>query len=240
MRHPLSMSSCACAALVLLSVSARAQAPAPALAPAQEVNEASAICAVITLEVIDRMGPDVNVRECLAHDITGPATTRWTTATPESAARTGVPSWFTLSGPGRALRVRATVHVDAPHTRAARPLSRGRQLLADDLRPSEGAVDGARFQKIPSMTMLAGARVMRVVAADAVVEMLDVALAPVIKAGESVVAMVRIGSVEVTATMTAIDNGGLGEHIRIAHRDRKRVLNAKVVGPGRVEVTYAQ
>lgn len=231
MTRTLSTSSgTAALALVMLSVCVDAQAP----------SEASAICAVITHEVIDRMGPNVNVRECLVPEITGPVTTRWTTATPESAARAGEPSWFTLTGPGRALRVRATVHVDAPHTRAARPLSRGRQLLADDLRPSQGPVDGARFQKIPSATMLAGARVMRVVNADAVVQMLDVSLAPVIKAGESVVAVVRIGPVEVSATMTAIDNGGLGEQIRIAHRDRKRVLNATVVGPGRVEVTYEQ
>lgn len=222
----------------MLSVSARAQAPAPALASALDANDASAICAVITHEVIDRMGSNVNVRECVAHDITGPVTTRWTTATPEAAARAGVPSWFTLTGAGRALRVRATVHVDGPHTRAARPLLRGRQLIADDLRPSQGPVDGVRFQKIPAATILTGARVMRAVNADAVVEILDVALAPIIKAGESVLAVVRIGSVEVTATMTAVDNGGLGEQIRIAHRDRKRVLHATVVGPGRVEVTY--
>ncbi|MCC7186149.1 MAG: flagella basal body P-ring formation protein FlgA, partial [Acidobacteria bacterium] len=49
-----------------------------------------------------------------------------------------------------------------------------------------------------------------------------------------------IGVVEVTATMTAVDNGGLGDQIRIAPRDRKRVLHGKVVGPGRVEVTYEQ
>jgi flagella basal body P-ring formation protein FlgA len=79
---------------------------------------------------------------------------------------------------------------------------------------------------------------MRVVEADAVVQALDVSHAPVVKAGESVVAVVRIGVVEVTATMTAVDNGGLGDQIRIAHRDRKRVLHATVVGPGRVEVTY--
>lgn len=101
-------------------------------------------------------------------------------------------------------------------------------------------MDGARFQKIPVAAALTGARLMRVVDADDVIESLDVALAPVVKAGESVVAVVRIGAVEVTATMTAVDNGGLGEQIRIAHRDRKRVLNAKVVGPGRVEVSYAQ
>lgn len=226
--------------MVLLTMSVHAQAPAQAPLPATGVSEASAICAVITHEVIDRMGSNVSVRDCFVHDLRGPVTTRWTTAVPDAAARAGEPSWFTLTGPGRARRVRATVQVDAPHTRAARPLPRGRQLLADDLRPSQGPVDGARFQKIPAAAILTGARVMRVVDADDVVEMLDVTLAPVIKAGESVVAVVRIGAVEVTATMTAVDNGGLGDQIRIAHRDRKRVLHATVVGPGRVEVTYEQ
>jgi flagella basal body P-ring formation protein FlgA len=99
-------------------------------------------------------------------------------------------------------------------------------------------VDGAAFHPIPAATTLTDARVMRAVAADAVVQRTDVVLAPVVKAGEPVVAVVRIGRVEVTAAMTAVDAGSLGDSIRVAHRDRKRVLRATVVGPGRVEVIH--
>jgi flagella basal body P-ring formation protein FlgA len=198
----------------------------------------SDVCKAITHEVIDRMGPDVNVRACVVTGTGAPVDGTWTGATPDANARVGVPSWFTVSGPGRVIRVQATVHVDAPHVRAVQTLVRGRQVTADDVRPEQGAVDGARFARIPAPATLTGARMMRVVDAGAVVQALDVSIAPVVKAGESVVAVVRIGVVEVTATMTAVDNGGLGDQIRIAHRDRKRVLHATVVGPGRVEVTY--
>jgi flagella basal body P-ring formation protein FlgA len=198
----------------------------------------SAVCKAITHEVIDRMGPDVNVRSCVVTGTTADDDGAWTTAKPDANARVGVASWFTVSGPGRVMRVQATVDVEAPHVRAVRTLVRGRQLTADDVRTEQGTVDGARFARIPAPATLAGARMMRVVDADAVVQALDVSIAPVVKAGESVVAVVRIGVVEVTATMTAVDNGGLGDQIRIAHRDRKRVLHATVVGPGRVEVTY--
>jgi flagellar basal body P-ring formation protein FlgA len=203
-----------------------------------QVAGASDVCKAITLEVIDRMGPDVNVRACAVSDTTIALDGTWTAAKPDANARVGVASWFTVSGPGRVVRVQATVQVDAPHVRAVRTLPRGRQLAADDVRPEQGPVDGARFARVPAPATMTGARMMRVVDADAVVQALDVSLAPVVKAGESVVAVVRIGVVEVTATMTAVDNGGLGDQIRIAHRDRKRVLHATVVGPGRVEVTY--
>ena len=198
----------------------------------------SAVCKVITQEVIDRMGPDVNVRSCVVVETGAAIDGAWTTAKPDANARVGVASWFTVSGPGRVMRVQATVQVEAPHVRATRTLSRGRHLTSDDLRTEQGPVDGARFARVPAPTTVIGARMMRVVDAEAVVQALDVSIAPVVKAGESVVAVVRIGVVEVTATMTAVDNGGLGDQIRIAHRDRKRVLHATVVGPGRVEVTY--
>jgi flagella basal body P-ring formation protein FlgA len=198
----------------------------------------SPVCKAITQEVIDRMGADVNVRSCVVTDTGVAVDGVWTAAKPDANARVGVASWFTVSGPGRVIRVQATVEVDAPHVRAVRTLARGRQLTTDDVRVEQGLVDGARFARIPAPATLSGARMMRVVDADAVVQALDVSIAPVVKAGESVVAVVRIGVVEVTATMTAVDNGGLGDQIRIAHRDRKRVLHATVVGPGRVEVTY--
>jgi len=198
----------------------------------------SPVCKAITQEVIDRMGADVNVRSCVVTDTGVAVDGVWTAAKPDANARVGVASWFTVSGPGRVIRVQATVEVDAPHVRAVRTLARGRQLTTDDVRVEQGLVDGARFARIPAPATLNGARMMRVVDTDAVVQALDVSIAPVVKAGESVVAVVRIGVVEVTATMTAVDNGGLGDQIRIAHRDRKRVLHATVVGPGRVEVTY--
>jgi flagella basal body P-ring formation protein FlgA len=200
----------------------------------------SDVCKAITQEVIDRMGPDVNVRACAVTDPAATADGTWTTAKPDANARVGVASWFTVSSPGRAVRVQATVHVDAPHMRAVQMLVRGRQLAAEDMRLVDGPVDGARIARLPAPATLTGARMMRVVDADAVVQALDVSIAPVVKAGETITAVVRIGVVEVTATMTAVDNGGLGDQIRIAHRDRKRVLHGKVVGPGRVEVTYEQ
>jgi flagella basal body P-ring formation protein FlgA len=181
-----------------------------------QVAGTSDVCKAITHEVIDRMGPDVNVRACVVSETTVNLEGAWTAAKPDANARVGVASWFTVSA------VLATVHA-ASRRRAVRTLPRGRQLTTDDVRAKQGPVDGARFARVPAPATVTGARMMRVVDTEAVVQALDVSLAPVVKAGESVVAVVRIGVVEVTATMTAVDNGGLGDQIRIAHRDRKRI-----------------
>ena len=49
-------------------------------------------------------------------------------------------------------------------------------------------------------------------------------------------AVARVGEVEVSATMTAVQDGVEGAVIRVVNKESRRELRAKVVEPGVVEV----
>lgn len=190
------------------------------------------VCAAIARTVASRMGAGAKVTACDAPVTPG----RWIEAAPDMAARIGEPSWFTLTGERTGTRVKATVQVSAPHARAADTLARGRVIAADDVRADDGPAGGARFARLLTVNDVTGARVTRPIDEGAVLQATDVSIPPLVKAGAPVTAVVRIGAVEVTAAMTAIDGGSIGDEIRIALADRKRVLRGRIVGPGRVEV----
>jgi flagella basal body P-ring formation protein FlgA len=226
-----------CFVVVLVPAVAAAQgvAASPA-APSVAPPASTTICDLLTQEVIGKLGPDVSVTACEAEDIPG----EWTSVRSDANARIGQPSTFILVGAGKSARVRATVQAEGPHARVTDAVTRGRVLTTDMFREADGPLTGARFARLPQAALLTGARVTRPLDADALVQDLDVSLAPLVKAGETVLAVVRIGGVEVSATMTAVDAGSMGDEIRIAHKDRKRVLQGRIVAPGRVEVVYAR
>jgi len=204
-------------------------------APAQPMAVASnAACAAISRFVVARMGDRAAMSACDAPDLPGD----WTGVTPDSSARVGALSCFTLTGVRATTGVRALVQVDAPHAMAVQTLVRGRVISAADIAAETGPMAGARFDRAPLAADLTGARIAKVIEAGAVVQSLDVVLPFLVKPGEQVLAIVRIGAVEVTAAMTAVDGGSIGDEIRMSARDKKRVLRGKVVGPGRVEVSY--
>lgn len=222
-----------CLVVVLAPAVAGAQAT---VADPAATSASTTICDLLTQEVIGKLGPDVSVTACEAEDIPG----AWTSVRSDANARIGQPSTFILVGAGKSARVRATVQAEGPHARVTDAVARGRVLTTDMFRDADGPLTGARFARLPQAALLAGARVTRPLDADALVQDLDVSLAPLVKAGETVLAVVRIGGVEVSATMTAVDAGSMGDEIRIAHKDRKRVLQGRIVAPGRVEVVYAR
>jgi flagella basal body P-ring formation protein FlgA len=214
---------------LVASTALAAQIAAPASVPSASQN---GVCAAIARAVVTRMGAGVTVTACDAPDLAG----RWTDATPDMSARVGEVSWFTLTGDHTGVRVKATVEIAAPHVRSAQALIRGRVIATDDLTVESGQVAGAKFKRLLTAAEITGARVMRPLEAGTIFQAADVIIPPLVKSGEPVTAVVRIGAVEVTAAMTALDAGSLGDEIRIALADRKRTLRGRIVGPGRVEV----
>jgi flagella basal body P-ring formation protein FlgA len=57
-----------------------------------------------------------------------------------------------------------------------------------------------------------------------------------IKRGDNVVVQARIGGLNVATSAEALSNGRVGEQIRVRNSKSERVVKARVVGPGRVEV----
>lgn len=129
----------------------------------------------------------------------------------------------------RALQLRAWV--------AARELSAGTTLTAQDVRPDSVWVDTTRglddlLRKEDSPT---GYRTTRVVAAGAPLARSDLRRAPVVRQGDRVAWIVRRGDLLVTVRATARSEGGVGDQVWIESPfdrslRRLRVLDAGLVG----------
>ena len=59
---------------------------------------------------------------------------------------------------------------------------------------------------------------------------------PVIRRGEAVVLIVRVGALEVTARGMAKQDGAEGEVITVVNRESNRRVEGRVLGPGRILV----
>ena len=59
---------------------------------------------------------------------------------------------------------------------------------------------------------------------------------PVVRTGDTVDVTVRIGVVSVTGTATASGSGQVGDIIRIMQPHSSRLLSARIVGTGAVEI----
>jgi flagella basal body P-ring formation protein FlgA len=165
------------------------------------------------------------------------------TATPDPMGRTGRPVRFviaTAAGPrGHARRVgeaTAIVQVWGPHVRARRPLDAGRTLTLDDIELGDGPIDGAPLRGLPSADDVIGSRVLRAVAAGDPIVAGVVAGVPVVRAGDRVRATVRGLGVEVALVAVAEQSGIPDQIIRVINPDSRRVVRARVVAKGEVEV----
>lgn len=165
------------------------------------------------------------------------------TATPDPMGRTGRPVRFviaTAAGPrGHAVRVgeaTAIVQVSGPHVRARRPIEAGRTLTLDDIELGDGPIVGAPLRRLPASDDVLDARVLRAVAAgDTIVDGIVVGV-PVVRAGDHVRATVRGLGIEVALVAVAEQSGMPDQIIRVVNPDSRRVVRARVVAKGEVEV----
>jgi flagella basal body P-ring formation protein FlgA len=157
--------------------------------------------------------------------------------------RTGQAIRFEIAaaaGPqGRAVRVgeaTAIVQVSGPHLRARRPLDAGRTLTPDDVELGDGPIEGAPLRRLPASLDVIGARVFRAVAAGAPLVDRNVIAVPVVRAGDRVRATVRGPGLEVAVLAVAEQSGMPDQIIRVVNPDSRRVVRARVVAKGEVEV----
>lgn len=210
----------------------------PVLAQTPDVDAARA--AVISA-LQDRLGPGVTIDLDAFSSRLTVASAGALTATPDLAARTGSVVRFALSsGPrGRGLRVGdalALVRVSGTHASAARALAAGSVLTAADIDVLDGPIVGAPLHRVSATADLVGARVLRALAAgDPLVDGAVIG-APVVRAGDRVVATVRDRGVEVSVVAVAEQNGVADQVIRVVNPDSRRAVRARVVSKGEVEV----
>ena len=163
-------------------------------------------------------------------------------AVPDAGSRVGGSVRFLLYEDAkrerRAGSVDADVHVTAPHLRARRALAHRATLESADLERVTADVGRMPLEALPDERALAGARVTRPIAEGRPILASMVASTQLVKSGDEVVTVVRIGALEARGAAIASQSGALVDEIRVVNAESKRALKARVTGDGEVEVIH--
>jgi flagella basal body P-ring formation protein FlgA len=165
-------------------------------------------------------------------------------AKPDPSARTGQAVRFVITTAGAGVRgypvelgrAAAIVHVSGDHVRTRRSMPAGGTLTADDLEVAHGLLDGLPLRRLPILSDLLGARLLRGLAAGGPVAADAVAIAPIVHVGDDVRLTVHLGDVEATVTGVAAQTASRGQIIRVVNASSRRALRARVTAPGEGEV----
>jgi flagella basal body P-ring formation protein FlgA len=158
-------------------------------------------------------------------------------AVPDPAARTGRKVRFELVvGHVRAGAAVASVTVQARYAQAAHAIARDHVLTRDDIAVVDGELRDVAFMHLPSAEELVGMRARRAIAPGEALTEAVVDVPPVVKSGDRVIVAVRIGPVQAERTGVASGSGRVGDTIRVMEPGMRRLIPARIVAAGRVEV----
>jgi flagella basal body P-ring formation protein FlgA len=215
------------------------EAAAPVAAPTVGAAVEEAVRAAIVTSVRARMGQSADVRiETL--DIRAEPFDAAIEAVPDAGARVGGPVRFLLmtgavgDGRRRVGSADVTVRVVAPHVRAASAIARGEAMTAAVLSATTDDVGRVPLQKLPVLAQVVGAQARRALAAGALITDTVVGAAPLVRSGDEVTTIVRVGGVEVRSRAIATMAAALGDTVRVVAN--RRSLRGRVVGAGEVEI----
>lgn len=112
----------------------------------------------------------------------------------------------------------------------------GTELAADALAVEERDVTGLKQGSFASVDELAGMEARRPIGVGEVVSRAHVGPVPVVRRDEEVVLSLETRSMSLLAAGIALQDGGVGQRIRVRNADSKKVLTAEVVDVGTVRV----
>ena len=158
-------------------------------------------------------------------------------AQPDVTARVGKRSRFllTASGVRRGFAV-ATIAVRMAYPRAARSIARNEAIDRSAIDLSEADVPSLLIAPPLDIEAITGRLARRNIIAGEALTATILRIPPVVKSGDAVEATVRFGPVSATGTGIASGSGGVGDIIRIMQPHSSRLLNARITGPGAVEI----
>jgi flagella basal body P-ring formation protein FlgA len=195
--------------------------------------------------VVDRMG-DVQV---VVRDVsTSVVDQEGLMATIEPGARLGQPIRFILLANGK--RVGAAVarlEVVAATPRARRQFARDDEIATGDIDMARAEIKNVLLQRLPELADVVGARARRDIMAGEVLTIALVAVPPAVRSGDEVRVIVTMGAVQVSGVGLASGSGQVGDMVRVRLRtgdsaghitpSSRRLLNARIVGRGAVEIS---
>jgi flagella basal body P-ring formation protein FlgA len=249
MRNLIVAMSCLAAGAVLM--------PAPAVQAAWIYNEGEAPVRAAVIEAVRaRMGSgvEVTIATLQIRQASGVTLTAPVAAVPDAGARTGGFIRFVLYD-GRAARRAATgaaakpsgrrlgtadaeVFVAAEQVKARRAIAPGTIITADDLDSGRGDVGRLPLRAVPDMRFAIGAKATRPIAVGDRLTAAMILAPTLVKSGDAVQTIVRVGALEAHGVAIATQTGSLGEEIRLVNTSSRRSLRGRVVGAREVEVTY--
>ena len=185
--------------------------------------------------VAQRIGPTASVTVSSLSTIVAP--TPGLVAVPDTTARSGQPVRFALvAGGTRVGTAVATVRVQAPHARAVRAIARDEAIAADAVEVVDGEVPSVPFRHLPTTGELMGLKARRAIAPGEALTDASVILPPLVRSGDAVTVTVQLGVVQAQGQGIASGSGQLGETIHIMQRTSRKMLRARITGPGAVEL----
>lgn len=117
-----------------------------------------------------------------------------------------------------------------------RPLKRESVIDQGDVALRERDVGTLTQGYLTQLEQAVGMKLVRPTVLDQVLTQQHMEQADVIRKGDQVVIVARSGSLSVRMPGEALDRGGIEAQIRVRNLNSKRVVKARVTGPGQVEV----
>lgn len=118
----------------------------------------------------------------------------------------------------------------------ARPLKRTAVIGPEDVALRERDISQISQGYLTEIDQAIGQKVVRPLVIDQVITQVHIEQAELIRKGDHVVISARSGTLSVRMPGEALTNGGLNEQIRVKNLNSKRVVKARVIAAGQVEV----
>jgi flagellar basal body P-ring formation protein FlgA len=170
------------------------------------------------------------------------------TAVPDAGARTGGFIRFVIyDGRGRTTSktlgkrlgtADAEVFVAAEQVKARRAIASGATIAANDLDTLTEDVGRTMLRPLPDSRFAIGSKALRPIAPGERVTTTMIVAPTLVKSGDQVQTVVRVGSLEAHGVAVATQTGSLGEEIRLVNTSSRRTLRGRVIGAREVEVMH--
>ncbi len=171
----------------------------------------------------------------MTHVVAGDWAVRVVRATPLEAGRNLVRCEILDDGRPTAFTVTAVLHIFGEVATAVRAVPRGAVLTPDLFAWTWRDLAGVKGGPAIGRTALGGASMGRSLGPGDLLRLGDLRPTPLVRAGDPVELRVVRGTIAVSVSGTARQNGCLGQNIPIRNELTGRLQNARVTGPGMVE-----
>jgi flagella basal body P-ring formation protein FlgA len=145
---------------------------------------------------------------------------------------------FVDGQPVRKLWVNATISVMADVVTVVRPLGKHQHVELEDLAIQRRERSDLAADTVSRVEDALGFRTTRMIYPDTVLRSSMLALPPLVRRGDLVKIVADAGPMTITATGMVKQQGRKGEMVRVMNTSSKRIILARVTGPGAVKVDF--